>query len=311
MRIAVLGATSQIAKDLIVYANKSSSFTFYLFARSPDTLRKWTKIKGISNIFSINNYDAFGLDIYDVIINFVGAGNPVQIHEMGASIFDVTMHFDQMAINYIRKKPSCLYIFMSSGAAYGTKFDNPVDSNSNAEVAINNFTPQEWYSLAKLYAECRHRALTDLPIIDLRVFNYFSCTQDINSRFLITDIIRAIINNTILYTGPNIVTRDYIHPTDFYQMIQKIINSSPTNDVVDCYSLSPVKKSEMLESMTEKFGLQYEFINNNMGFDATGLKPNYYSLNRRAGKFGFKPSLTSMEGILLEAEKILVNYFNK
>ena len=59
-------------------------------------------------------------------------------------------------------------------------------------------------------------------------------------------------------------------------MIQRIINSSPTNAVVDCYSLSPVKKSEILDSMTEKFGLRYEVVNNNMEFDATGLKPNYY-----------------------------------
>jgi nucleoside-diphosphate-sugar epimerase len=230
---------------------------------------------------------------------------------MGVSIFDVTMHYDQMAINYIRKKPSCLYIFMSSGAAYGSKFDSPVDICSTATVAINNFIPREWYSLAKLYAECRHRTLADLSIIDLRIFNYFSHTQDISSRFLITDIISSIIYNTILYTSNSIITRDYIHPTDFYQMIQRIINSSPTNAVVDCYSLSPVKKSEILDSMTEKFGLRYEVVNNNMEFDATGLKPNYYSLNRSAENFGYKPSLTSMEGLILETEKILTNDFNK
>jgi hypothetical protein len=43
-----------------------------------------------------------------------------------------------------------------------------------------------------MHAEAKHRALFNFSIVDVRVFNYFSHTQDMNARFLITDIVRAI-----------------------------------------------------------------------------------------------------------------------
>jgi hypothetical protein len=41
-----------------------------------------------------------------------------------------------------------------------------------------------------LHAEAKHRALFNFSIVDVRVFNYFSHTQDMNARFLITDNLR-------------------------------------------------------------------------------------------------------------------------
>src|SRR5207253_939480 len=117
---------------------------------------------------------------------------------MSASIFDVTLQYDEMALRYVRDNPECRYIFMRSGAAYGSTFEAPVEANTKAVIAINNLLPQDWYGAAKLHAECRHRSLTDLSIIDVRVFNYFSHTQDIAARFLIMDILRAIRDKTLL-----------------------------------------------------------------------------------------------------------------
>lgn len=219
---------------------------------------------------------------------------------MGTSIFDVTMQYDELALSYLRRRPDCRYIFLSSGAAYGAQFDKPVDSTSKAEVAINCFGPHDWYSLAKLYAECRHRSLSDYSIVDVRVFNYFSHTQDITARFLITDILRSIQDNSVLKTSSNPIIRDFIHPSDFNQLIKSILSSPPANDVVDCYSLSPVNKSALLDSMEKNFGLQYELVAANAGLNATGSKPYYYSLNRNAKKFGYEPSLTSLDGLTLE-----------
>jgi hypothetical protein len=57
--------------------------------------------------------------------------------------------------------------------------------------------------------------------------------------------------------------------------------------------------------MKEEFGLQYEYAENAEGINATGRKPYYYSLNKRASLFGYQPSLTSLEGIIYEAKHIL------
>ena len=37
----------------------------------------------------------------------------------------ITLQYDQLAIDYINKHPACRYIFMSSGAVYGSNFDEP------------------------------------------------------------------------------------------------------------------------------------------------------------------------------------------
>ena len=79
--------------------------------------------------------------------------DPVQAAAMGASIFDVTLKYDEMALDYVRQHPHCRYIFLSSGAAYGSSFDEPVDENTKAVIAINNLQPQDWYAVAKLHAE--------------------------------------------------------------------------------------------------------------------------------------------------------------
>jgi hypothetical protein len=58
--------------------------------------------------------------------------------------------------------------------------------------------------------------------------------------------------------------------------------------------------------MQEKFGLQYELAQANLGVNATGSKPHYYSLNRHAENFGYVPALTSLQRVALEMEIILV-----
>ncbi|OIQ72044.1 NAD dependent epimerase/dehydratase family protein [mine drainage metagenome] len=189
---------------------------------------------------------------------------------------------------------------MSSGAAYGASFDAPVDGNTKATVPINNLQPQDWYGVAKLHAECRHRALAPLPIVDIRVFNYFSHTQDIEARFLITDILRAIRDKTILKTSADYIVRDFIHPSDFCNLVNAILAAPAANAVVDAYSKAPIDKPTLLAAMQEKFGLQYEIVQTGAGVNATGGKPHYFSVNKQAANFGYIPKSTSLEGLLAE-----------
>ena len=304
-RIAILGATSQIAKDLIVSFSNEKDKQLHLFARRPDDVTKWLNDVGLSERYLVDDFGAFGTQEFDAILNFVGVGNPAQAAAMGASIFDVTLQYDELALNYVRQHPECRYIFLSSGAAYGSSFDAPVDVNTKAIIPINSLQPQDWYGAAKLYAECRHRAHPELSIIDIRVFNYFSRTQDMNARFLITDIVRAIRDKTVFQTSAEYMVRDFIGPSDFYQLVTAILRSTPTNDVVDCYSKAPIDKPNLLASIQEQFGLQYELVNASTGVNASGSKSHYYSLNKRANNFGYQPSFNSLDGISQEIKELL------
>jgi nucleoside-diphosphate-sugar epimerase len=306
MRIAILGATSQIAKDLVLAFAKQEHHELVLFARRPEIVTQWLVSVGLTEQHAVSDFAAFSTDLhFDAILNFVGVGDPAQAAAMGASIFDVTLKYDQMALSYLEHHPQCRYLFLSSGAAYGASFEAPVDKNTKATVAINNLQPQDWYAVAKLHAECRHRSLAQLTIIDIRVFNYFSHTQDMSARFLITDIVRAIRDKTVLKTSSDYIVRDFIHPSDFYKLVVALLASPAINAVVDCYSKAPLDKPALLAAMQDHFGLRYEVITTNVGVNATGNKPHYYSLNTKAADFGYQPSLTSLEALLLEVNELL------
>ena len=228
MRTAILGATSQIAKDVVLSFSAQSDHELVLFARRPEVLTQWLTGAGIPGKYAVFDFTAFDADQrFEAILNFVGVGNPAQAAAMGASIFDVTLKYDEMALCYLRQHPECRYIFLSSGAAYGTGFEKPADEHTHAVIGINNLHPQDWYGVAKMHAECRHRALPQLPIVDIRVFNYFSCTQDISARFLITDILRAIRDKVVLKTSPDYIVRDFVTPSDFYKLVISLLASPP------------------------------------------------------------------------------------
>ena len=301
MRIAILGATSQIAQDLILSFSINKDYDFLLFGRNIELLEKWINSENLSEKYQVKEYSEFSNDQkYDMIINFVGIGDPAKAQKTGNDIFKITEQYDDMALEYVKQHKKTKYIFLSSGAVYGGDYKDPVKKDTLATININNLATTDWYAIAKLYAEARHRSLPDLSIVDIRVFNYFSHTQNINARFLITDIVRALKNGEVFKTSPDNVIRDFITPPDFYNLIQAIIDYKPLNTALDCYTKSPVEKFNLLSEIESKFGLNYEVDENLNVVNATGAKFNYYSENKIAKDIGYNPGSTSLESIIRE-----------
>ncbi len=74
--IAVLGATSHIAKGLIYNFNKKSQeYDLTLFARNIEKTEEFCNKEKI-NPSNIKEFNSFDDGIYDVIINCVGEGKP-------------------------------------------------------------------------------------------------------------------------------------------------------------------------------------------------------------------------------------------
>jgi hypothetical protein len=57
--------------------------------------------------------------------------------------------------------------------------------------------------------------------------------------------------------------------------------------------------------MAERYGLEYETTGYQAGMPTTGIKEKYYSTNTAAYALGYRPTLTSLETIFIEADKIL------
>ena len=306
MKVSIIGATSQIAKDLVLSFSASKHFSFVLFARNVALLNQWIVDKGLGNNCQTRGYSEFGTsEVFDVIINFVGVGDPKKAAKLGHDIFEITEKYDKMAVDYIKCHQSTRYIFLSSGAIYGGNYQKPVCERSIAKININSLKAVDYYSLAKLYAEIRHRQLPDLPIIDIRVFNYFSHRQDMSARFFITDAMRAIKNKEIFKTSSENIVRDYVTPIDFFGLVQSVLNYDLTNMALDCYTQSPVSKFDLLVELKRHFGLEYEIDESIKIINATGAKLNYYSHNRIAEKIGYKAKHSSMSGVIQEAYLVI------
>lgn len=305
MRIAILGATSEIARDLVNSLRFDKKYKLKLFSRRPAELEAWLKISDPRNIPPSHSLSEFSPTIqFDAILNFIGAGNPRLISDLGESIIELTHTYDQLVLDYIKIHPHCRYIFMSSGSVFGENFEKPVDSNSQPPELGAELPSTNWYQSAKLSTEILHRKLINIPITDLRIFNYFSHTQSIESQFLMASIARALINQSTLEVSPEHIIRDFLHPTDFYEMINCILMAAPKNQVLDCYSKSPISKRELLEYLQKRFGLKFK-ESEQLSPNPTGVKTHYYSQNKQAQNLGYFPKYSSLEGIDQELELLI------
>ncbi|NIE73932.1 NAD-dependent epimerase/dehydratase family protein [Pantoea sp. Ap-967] len=307
MRLAILGASSHIAKDLVASIAAQTAYACTLFVRTPGALNAELQAIAASKGFAVSDYSGFDANAqFDAVINFVGVGDPARAVQMGKEIFTVTEQYDNLALDYLRSHPACRYIYLSSGAAYGSNFAAPVTEASQAVFPINGLRPQDWYGAAKFQAECRHRALPEAAIVDVRVFSYFSHRQAPAARFFLSDILRALHNGSVLEVAADDMLRDYLTPGDFLQLIDRILQAPPCNTAVDCYSQAPVGKFELLAALGEAFGLQHCVAGDQARVNATGPKAHYYSHNRRAEQlFGYVPGDSSLSGVVREIRQQL------
>ena len=82
------------------------------------------------------------------------------------------------------------------------------------------------------------------------------------------------------------------------RLVIALLTSPASNTVVDFYSKASIDKPTLLVAMQDSFGLCYEVIKTSISVNATGNKPHYYSLKKKAVDFGYKPTISSMDGLL-------------
>ncbi|AHK20210.1 epimerase [Yersinia similis] len=306
MKLAILGATSQIAKDLIIRLSKNQKVILHLYSRNAENVSAWLLSFNNHSGYKSSNIDYFDHNYkYDAIINFVGAGDPEKIKEMGSEIIDITYKYDDLVIKYLKKNSNCKYVFISSGAVYGDVFSDKDSLRTDSRFHIDN-NGSDFYGLAKFYSEIRHRSLSSLKIYDLRVFGYFSSSQNIESRFILSDMCRAVRDDEVFVTTSKEMVRDYIHPDDFHTLITSILANGIDNCALDCYSLCPINKKDLVKTMHDEFGMKYLITD----LDDINIPKNdriyYYSKNKKAFQLvGFIPQYSSKDAIVSEMRKII------
>ncbi len=305
-KIAILGATSHIAKGLIHGFCLKEENELFLFGRSPDRINSFlANLNDKRNAVQTLTFSEFTRGEYDVVINCVGIGDPGKLKSSTSSIFKLTETYDNLVLEYLEGHPKTLYINFSSGAVYGTDFASPVDATTHYTLGINNISAYDYYGITKLHSEAKHRALPMFNIVDLRVFSYFSRYIDLQSKFLLSDILLSIKKRRMLETSSDDIIRDYVHRDDLLSILEICQNKKVINTAFDIYSLQPASKFEILDFFSREYGLSYTVKETAISGSPTGNKKHYYSINKKAEEIGYSPRFTSLECIVEESKCIL------
>jgi nucleoside-diphosphate-sugar epimerase len=308
MNIALLGANSHIAKGLVCNFQSRTDDTLYLFTRAKARVYDFMKsaVPGRKRSCTVKEgYKDFKRHHYDVIINCVGAGTPQKLADRYSDWFMLTEKFDNLIIDYMLENTDTLYINFSSGAVYGRNLDAPAGENSLNCLAVNHIRSEEYYSIANLNAEAKHRSFKSLTIIDLRIFSYFSRFIDLGSGYFITELLNCVKHGKVLRTSADNILRDYIHPDDLFSLIMQCMRGGSLNAAFDAFSREPVEKFQVLDYFTAKYGLKYEVDRSLSEASPNGARNTYCSHYTRAEQIGYKPLFTSMDAIREESTYIL------
>lgn len=304
--VAVLGASSLLARDYVRQEARADTVELHLFVRDVDAMRGWLVQNGLAGRYRVAALDAFGSEDHAAVVNFIGVGDPARAIALGAAIFALTRRWDDRVLAYLERVPGARYVFLSSGAVYGDLFERPATTATPAVFPINAVSPQHWYALAKLGAEAVHRASVALSIIDLRIFNYVSRHTDPAARFLLSDAVRAIGRDAVMDTSPVPIVRDYLCPADLHALLAACIGApAGFNGPADAFSRAPIGKDALLRLLGDSFGLRYRYVGDADVANATGTKLQYHSLDRTAQRWGYAPTLDSAEGIATEVAAMI------
>jgi nucleoside-diphosphate-sugar epimerase len=283
-----------------------SDYRLFLFGRFPERIIDFIKnCSSAAKDIIVSDFTGLDKFHYDAIINCVGLGDPEKIRKVGADIFAITETYDNLVLKVLKFDPWPLYINFSSGAVYGRVFEQSAEESTPTRIDINHIGAEDYYAIAKINSEAKHRANAQWNIVDLRVFSYFSRYIDLASNLLISEIIRCVVEKKPFITSSSNIIRDYVHPSDLFSLVEKCIEKRRLNDVFDVYSLQPVSKLELLELFKKQYDLRIVIKEDTQAANATGRKDAYFSVNRRAEDIEYWPVHSSLSTIKEEAEALL------
>jgi nucleoside-diphosphate-sugar epimerase len=301
--IAIFGANGHIAKNLIHQFSNNTKHKLFLFSTNKSNLQSFVSTISTDKNILYTSYENLHSQSFDIIINCIGISNPPDLESRGNEILVLSKKYDDVIIEYLKKYSSCQYFNFSSGIVHGS-FSQPPHDESLSNLISNDLLHNAYY-LTKIYLEKKHRSLSSLNIIDIRIFSFFSRFINLNTDFFISKIIKSINNNEEFFTNKQNFFRDFIHPKDLFQLINLCTKNPKLNFAIDAYSRSSISKYDILEEFSNHYNLKYSFKDNLKINEPTEFKKYYYSLSRKAKNIGYTPIYPSLETLLDESALLI------
>jgi nucleoside-diphosphate-sugar epimerase len=279
--IAVLGATGYVGRSIgRLLADEGHPIA--MFARNPGKLSDQAWPQGVE----LRDLAAFHAADFSLVINAIGAGDPGRVRSLGAEILDITAFWDRRVLETMG--PQTRYVFLSSGAVYGTRYDQPVNADSEISLPVNFLDRVPPYTMAKLQAEMRHRLARSRAILDLRIFGYADPSIDLSGSFFLAELVRSIRDRKVFVTSFDDIVRDYSGVRELRALIGDWESAGAPNCPLDLYTTSPASKHDLLRLFKARYHLQIDYVAET-GSNPTGSKRFYASAYRAAADFGFRP----------------------
>lgn len=310
-KIALLGATGYVGRSLLreFFIDDTKTYHLFLFSRSKEKL--YTHIPEIPKKigYSIHSLDEWNKETYDVIINCTGVSSNPNSQKNPYELFKVAEEIDTLIIDYIHKHPRCIYINISSGVVYGDNFEKSVNEKTNTILPAGFSQGGEAYAVTKINAEAKHRALSNFNIVDIRIFGFFGSLVDVDSPFLMSEIVKSIKDKHVFLTNKDDIIRDYIIAKDLLELVCLVMKEKKINDYFDIYSKKPISKFALLDALAKKYALIYVIFKPQTTSQKIIIKKSYYSRSKKAtDMLGYKPTRTSLESILYELSRVFPDF---
>lgn len=291
MRIAILGATGHLSKCVFWSFSKDSDVEFFMFSRSKNKAENFYRQFTDAKIKYFDDYQMFRAFDYDLIFNGVGSWDSKD--QPSNNIFKVTESYDNLIMDYQATHPQSVSIHVSSGAAYANSFSIPASKSTQTEIIINQISEKDFYSIAKINSEAKHRAFPEMNIVDIRLFGFFSRYMSLEYPYLLSALIQSTKQHKVFKMVKDDFWRDYIHMDDFSLLLHEILKQKKINMAIDVRSRLPISKSDLVHLFIEKYGLEVQ-ENISTEISKTGIKPYYYSLQKNDI---YTPRYTSLETV--------------
>jgi len=192
-------------------------------------------------------------------------------------------------------------VFVSSGAVYGDKGEQPLSENAHPN-------PSSPYAVSKLAAEYYVRTIGDLweiETVSLRVFNAYGSGQRLPPSHapVIPNFLRkALRGSTLVMHGNGTQTRDYVYVDDVVSAMISAATAPNIDDlVINIGSGIETEIKELVRLIMEVTGVKAEAIVN--PHNDPGVSRMRASLNLAREKLRYNPRFTLEEGLRLTLER--------
>lgn len=239
IKIGFLGASGLIAQELRGYA-ASQGHEVIGFGRAESP---WLNIEPYSHL-------SYHPDL-SALVNLVGGHSKNTSILNPGSISEIDVLASDWALS--NSKP---YIFISSGAIFGSRSEFPVFDGS----PLATDEPLEPYVLSKLEAESRHETLRSQGghVSDLRIFSYAGPHFLLGGNYFLSSVFRAAVNGKEFEVkGPGFI-RDYIGARELWEAIE-ICLSLPAGVRANLFSAAPISRVQLMGLISNNFGLTFNY----------------------------------------------------